>query len=76
MDVEGEGRCMETVTQKFTTPYVKWTQMGIRCVPQELKQGLCDRLKSVVGREIRGAVRREGDKKKKGRCPCPQVFRL
>ena len=55
--------------------------MGICCVPQELKQGLCDRLKGVVGREITGKSRREGTKnknkgKKKEAVPVLKVFRL
>ena len=50
--------------------------MGICCVPQEFKQGLCDRLKGVVGSEIRGKSRREGQKKKKEAVPVFKVFRL
>ena len=34
--------------------------MGICCVPQELKQGLCDRLKGRVGREMGGRCGGEG----------------
>ena len=49
--------------------------MGICCVPQELKQGLCDRLKGVVGREITGKSRREGTKnrQKPRRMLCREV---
>ena len=43
---------------------------------RELKQELCDRLKGVVGREIRGRSRKKGEKKKKEAVPVLKVFTL
>ena len=46
---------------------------------RELKQELCDRLKGVVGREIRGRSRKKGAKKKKKKkeaVPVLKVFTL
>ena len=47
---KGRVRCMERVTRKFRMLYVKWMgPVGICCMTQELKQGLCDNLEGWDG---------------------------
>ena len=47
---------MERVTQKFTIPRIKQIGNGnLLYYPRELKQGLWDRLKGRVGREMGGS---------------------
>ena len=54
-------RCMERVTRKLTSPYVKYIANGNFLCLRELKQGLCINLEGWDGAGDRREVQEGGD---------------